>query len=112
MLACYGDFFDRAHPLIPPGYCPEFWILELEKFIVDTYGSFDLEKLSYDTEVSLEQLKKLFNNPIKTKISFNNALKISQKTQIPLHPNYTFFWTLIDLDEFKICNSILKYLLR
>jgi len=28
MLVNYGDFFDRAHVLVPPGYCEEWWMLE------------------------------------------------------------------------------------
>ena len=30
VLICYGDFFDRAHALMPVGYCEEWWIQELE----------------------------------------------------------------------------------
>jgi DNA polymerase II large subunit len=31
VLVAYGDFFNRNHSLVPSGYCPEYWVLELEK---------------------------------------------------------------------------------
>ena len=31
ILINYGDFFNRAHKLVPPGYCEEWWLLEFEK---------------------------------------------------------------------------------
>ncbi|MFH1212350.1 MAG: DNA polymerase II large subunit [Candidatus Woesearchaeota archaeon] len=101
MLACYGDFFDRAHVLVPPGYCPEFWILELEKFMVGSYGTYDLEKLSFDVGIPAEVLGRLFKEPLGFKILFADALAISRKTGVPLHPDYTFFWTLISIDDLK-----------
>lgn len=33
VLINYGDFFDRAHTLLAPGYCEEWWIQELEESI-------------------------------------------------------------------------------
>jgi DNA polymerase II large subunit len=39
VLINYGDFFDRAHPLIPAGYVPEEWILQLEKACIDLFGT-------------------------------------------------------------------------
>ena len=27
ILISYGDFYNRAHSLVPPGYCEEWWIL-------------------------------------------------------------------------------------
>ncbi len=45
-LINYGDFLDRAHMLVPPGYCEEWWSQELEKKMVSLFGSIDSHKLS------------------------------------------------------------------
>jgi len=39
ILISYGDFYNRGHQLLPPGYCEEWWILEFEKATVDTFWS-------------------------------------------------------------------------
>jgi DNA polymerase II large subunit len=33
VLINYGDFLNRAHPLVPSGYCEEWWVQEVEKEI-------------------------------------------------------------------------------
>jgi len=30
ILIPYGDFLNRAHVLVPPGYCEEWWIKEIK----------------------------------------------------------------------------------
>jgi DNA polymerase II large subunit len=40
VLIAYGDFFNRNHLLVPPGYCQEFWILELEKAALEKFSRF------------------------------------------------------------------------
>jgi DNA polymerase II large subunit len=72
LLINYGDFFDRAHPLIPAGYVPEEWVLELEKACVDLFGTFSLEKLSELVDITQEKLAVLFEKPLTTKISFDS----------------------------------------
>jgi len=47
VLIAYGDFFNRNHLLVPPGYCEEFWIQELEKLAFEKYP---LETESKETD--------------------------------------------------------------
>ncbi|MBT7366970.1 hypothetical protein HN814_02080, partial [Candidatus Woesearchaeota archaeon] len=98
-LISYGDFFNRAHPLVPPGYCEEWWIQELEKATVNMFGTLDEEKLSEFVEVPSELLSKLIKEPIKTKLSSSNAINLSKKLQIPLHPRYTYHWNAITKED-------------
>ncbi len=100
-LIAYGDFFDRAHILIPPGYVEEYWILEVKEALEKTVGKFDLELYSKYLEIDKEFLEKLFFNPIKTKVSFNTAENISQKLGVPLHPAHIYFYKEIDLNQFS-----------
>ncbi len=98
-LINYGDFLNRNHMLIPPGYCEEWWVQELEKKTVDIFGSIDTHKLAELTGTNPQQLEKMIKKPLRHKPSAKIALKISEATQTPLHPRHTYFWNSIDKKE-------------
>jgi DNA polymerase II large subunit len=102
LLINYGDFFNRAHNLVRPGYCEEWWIQELEKATVTMFGSLDLIKLSNLLNIPIDSIKSLIKNPLTTKISNNAAISISTKLQIPLHPYYTYYFDSINVEELLI----------
>jgi len=108
MLISYGDFLNRAHPLVPPGYCEEWWVQELEKAIVDMFGSLDIDKLSELVEVSREELDTILKNPLKTKISSEGAILISKKIDLPLHPSYSYYWKTIKKEQFILLLEYFK----
>lgn len=108
MLISYGDFLNRAHNLVPPGYCEEWWVQHLEKAIVDTFGTLDTSKLADFTGISHETITSLLNDPIKTHISANDAGILSRKLNIPLHPEYIYYWKSVGKEEFKELVSWLK----
>ena len=97
ILFSYGDFADRSHILIPPGYCEEWWVKELEKGTVDLFGAIDYEKLAELIEISAEKVEELMKNPYK--ISSTLAIKISKLIKVPLHPRYTYHWRALKSDE-------------
>lgn len=101
ILINYGDFLDRNHRLFPPGYCEEWWIQELEKSVVDMFGSLDTYKLSELSDVPQHVIDKLFSDPLRTKIKAEDAIKIAKSTNTPLHPQHTYHFNSID-------NEILK----
>jgi DNA polymerase II large subunit len=76
ILITYGDFLNRNHPLLPAGFCEEWWWLELQ-----------------------EKNKKLSKEEA-WKISFEEALKLSMEYKIPMHPKYTFYWSQLNYDLF------------
>ncbi|MBD3304706.1 DNA polymerase II large subunit [Candidatus Woesearchaeota archaeon] len=98
-LVSYGDFLDRAHPLIPAGYCEEWWVQELEKATIERFGTLDIEKLAELTEVPADIPEKITANPLTAKISAKTAINISKKLGIPLHPEYTYYWSTITLQQ-------------
>ncbi len=107
ILISYGDFFNRAHPLVPAGYCEEWWVLEFEKSIVDMFGALDLEKVAEYTGIDVEIIKDILKNPFE-EISSPLAFSLSSSFGIPLHPLYTYFWETLSLDEFKQLINWLK----
>ncbi len=95
ILISYGDFFEQAHCLTPPGYCPEWWAQELKK-------------ASKDSRKEPTQLEKeLIENPFTKNPSLAEAQQISEKFNIPLHPKHTFFWD-ISIDEVKTLRKFLS----
>ncbi len=87
-LVNYGEYFNRGKSLQKPGYCEEWYVLELEK------ASKDKEIGELKTVVD-----KLVSN-WRTKISAEEAIKISELTGVALHPSHIFYWTQIDNEEF------------
>ncbi len=77
MLVPYGDFANRNHVLMPPGYCEQEWYQELKK---KKKGEIDIDNIY---EVGLSKAKKL-----------------SEKFNIPLHPRFIFFWSQISYENF------------
>ncbi|MGM5479972.1 MAG: DNA polymerase II large subunit [Nanobdellota archaeon] len=100
-LVDYGDFFDRAHTLIPPGYCEEWWFLEVKSALEkkNMLESYDNIALSWNT--SKEFVEKLFSDPLKNIPSFQTAKSISKTLSVPLHPAHTFFYREISKDQFR-----------
>jgi len=73
ILISYGEFLENNRALLPPEYTEEWWEKELE------------EKGGKRPE----------------RIDFKEALELSERYSIPLHPAYTLFWGDIPLDAVK-----------
>ena len=105
ILISYGDFLNRAHPLVPAGYCEEWWALELERAIINSFGSLDYNKLSQLTNIDMKFLEELKKNPLLFKSDAKTAIMLSKCLGIPLHPNYTYHWkTISKKDFFELIN--------
>lgn len=72
LLVPYGDYLNRNHVLNRAGYVEQYWLAELK----NKGGKSDL------------------------KISFENALELSKKYDLSLHPDFIFYWSEIDKDGF------------
>ncbi|MBS1267082.1 MAG: DNA polymerase II large subunit [Candidatus Woesearchaeota archaeon] len=95
-LCNYGDFSENNHVLVPPGYCEEWWQKEIEKEVVDLFGTLDYDKLCNLLEISRDKLDSL----LKLKeFDVDLCFKISNKTKVPLHPKFTFYWNSISTQE-------------
>ncbi len=73
ILINYGDFLENNHPLMPASYCYEWWIQEVRKKGIN--GDF-------------------------RKISEEEALKLCDDYGIPLHPDYTYLWHDISIEDY------------
>ncbi len=103
MLIAIGEFLENNHRLMPPGYCEEIWAEELRRKIEG-----NIEKIAVELGISIERLKEFIENPLLCKPSEEEALIISKKLGIPLHPRYTYFWENISIEELKILQEWLS----
>ncbi|MBN2367471.1 DNA polymerase II large subunit, partial [Candidatus Woesearchaeota archaeon] len=108
ILTNYGDFSENGHKLVPAGYCQEWWIKDFERAAVDLFGTIDMDKLSELTNVKKNHLSMLFKNPIKSKITYRLAKTLSNKMDIPLHPDFLYYWKLLKKEELLALASWLK----
>ncbi|MBS3074561.1 DNA polymerase II large subunit [Candidatus Pacearchaeota archaeon] len=75
ILFSFGDVLNRNQPLLKQGYVEEWWALEAKKAV---------PALNIDS----------------SKVSFDEAAKMSEEYNIPLHPKYIYYWTQIDYSLF------------
>ncbi len=75
MLFPFSDLANRNAELIKPGYVEEWWNLELK-----------------------EADEKQELNPYD--VSVEKAIELSEKYNLPLHPNYIYYWTQISKEQF------------
>ncbi len=94
LLISYGDFYDRAHVLVPAGYCEEWYAEEVKKAASEKFGQFSLEVLAEKTALPLEELRLALSSPFQAP-SPELALKLSEALSIPLHPFFTYFWSAL-----------------
>lgn len=107
VLINYGDFFDRAHPLIPAGYVEEQWAVELEAIISQKDGLPDVKDLSKRTGIHHDRLQLFLGAPLTNKPTFAEAIAISRAVNVPLHPKHTLFWSLLTIEELAMLRAAL-----
>ncbi len=74
MLVPFGEFLRNNHVLLPAGWCEEWWIQTIKQSSEFSDGDLDVE---------------FFKNDI---ISSRTAFELSKKYQVPLHPQFTYFY--------------------
>jgi len=78
LLVPYADFLNRNALLEPAGYVEEYWLAELK------------EKIRENGEETINEKN----------VGFEEALELSKKYGIGLHPKYIFFWSQISKEQF------------
>jgi DNA polymerase II large subunit len=103
ILFNYGDFIENGSMLVPPGFVAEWWVEELKKVVSEKNINLKELKISLDFD-------KLFLDSINTKVKLDDAIYLSKELKISMHPDYTFFYKNVSIDDLKkiikIINSI------
>ncbi|MHA1606717.1 MAG: DNA polymerase II large subunit [Candidatus Freyarchaeota archaeon] len=96
MLVGFGEFLENNHVLLPSGICEEWWVQEL-KLKVEKHGG--MKGASRRTGISEGRLREFMERPFEAKPNAREALILSRRLMIPLHPRYTYNWQDIDIEE-------------
>ncbi len=100
-LVNYGDFLNRAHMLVPVGYCPEWWMRELEKAATALHGDVSAEKIAAASGVPVERMRAVLADPMRIVPPAYEAVALSNALKIPLHSAYTYFWSTIEPGDLR-----------
>lgn len=92
ILISFGDFLYTSKGLSPSGYVEEWWVKDLQSVLTEKFGS-DHEKAAEVAQVSLGRLNSFLDDPFSNKPTAKEAILLSLRLGVPLHPNFTFFWT-------------------
>jgi DNA polymerase II large subunit len=90
-LIAFGEFLENNHILVPSGYCEEWWIEELKMALENKYS--DLNEASDDLGILVEIIQDLIDNPFTKQPSEDETIILATKLQIPVHPQYNYFWS-------------------
>jgi DNA polymerase II large subunit len=88
-----GDFIQFNHPLLPAGYDEDQWRYDVEAEIA-AIGEKTVEEI---TGLKIERINELIGNLMKPPRP-EEALSLS-KTDIPLHPRYTYDWNILPHED-------------
>jgi len=105
ILVSFGDCVENNVELRPVGYCEEWWALELKKEITIAGG---VEVVAKILGMDSERLRALVENPLIIKPTDREALMLSFKLKVPLHPSYCCFWENISIDELMMLKDWLE----
>jgi len=81
ILFCFGDVLNRNQDLIKSGYVEEWWKLELE-----------------EKGGCLAPMEGVPSN--EGNVSFEKAVELSEKFEIPFYPKFIYYWTQISNEQF------------
>ncbi|HVP92925.1 MAG TPA: DNA polymerase II large subunit [Acidobacteriota bacterium] len=102
ILISFGDFLYNSKPLAPSGYVEDWWAEDLQRVLAKSFNG-DLESAAKAVGISVDRLKAFFENPFIDKPNIKEAISLSLKFHVPLHPFFTFFWSnLSSVDELQM----------
>ena len=91
ILISFGDFLYTSKTLSPSGYVEEWWIKDLKKALAKFGG--DLGKAAETATLPEGRLQVFLTDPFSNKPSAKEAMLLSLRFTVPLHPQFTFFWS-------------------
>ncbi|MBR9676939.1 DNA polymerase II large subunit [Candidatus Woesearchaeota archaeon] len=109
VLVNYGDFLNRAHVLVPPGYVEEWWILEFKKAAKELFSEYTTQQLAGFLGLDVDTLQLMLDKPLRAWPDAKTAILFCEKLKIPLHPSHTYFFKLISSQQLlTLKDSLLK----
>jgi len=97
ILVAYGEFKENNYPLVPSGYCEEWWAQDLRKKIEDIEVN-HIKALGLDPA----RLRRMIDEPLRIRPTPEEALLLAEKLKVPLHPKYTYLWNNVRVEDVKL----------
>src|SRR3989337_1294860 len=107
ILISYGDFLYTSKTLSPSGYVEEWWIRDLNGAVKEKFNG-DLVSAAAKVQVMPETLIHLLENPFTNDISAQEAIMLSLRLNVPLHPKFTLYWSILSLQEVELLHKWLS----
>jgi DNA polymerase II large subunit len=98
ILVALGEFLENNHPLVPSGYCEEWWSHDLEHAISALTKAQLIKKLA-SFGLTVEDVNEFIESPLSHIPSPQQAYHLSEKLGVPFHPFYLYRWTVLSLDD-------------
>ncbi len=108
ILFNYGDFSENGQKLVPAGYCPEWWSLELERSLLSHFSTDFYSAAEENLDCSASRLRELLSTPLLAYPTWEETINLCQKLAIPLHPEYSFYWKMATPHDLAVIISWLK----
>ena len=108
LLISFGDFLYTSKPLSPSGYVEEWWSEDLKRAIYEDFDG-DFEQASKSATIPKQRLEAMIAAPFEEVPAVGEAILLSQRLGVPLHPKFTFFWcALSSVDEVMLLKNWLS----
>ncbi len=98
ILVALGEFLENNHPLVPSGYCEEWWSHDLDR-AVSKITLAELKKHLSKSDMTPEDVNQFVDSPLTRIPSASQAVHLSKKLKIPLHPFYLYRWMALTPEE-------------
>ncbi|MCK5265141.1 MAG: DNA polymerase II large subunit, partial [Candidatus Thorarchaeota archaeon] len=100
ILVALGEFIENNHPLVPSGYCEEWWSHDLEHAI-SKLSATQLTSRLKGSDLTPQTFNAIIESPLTIIPTPSQAVHLSKKLKIPLHPYYLYRWAALSIDEVR-----------
>jgi DNA polymerase II large subunit len=107
MLVGFGEFLENNHPLVPSGYCEEWWAKEASESMRANFSN-RLSEVAGIARMPQERLQQLILEPLSTKPTSHETIRLSRVLGVPIHPRFTYFWHDINANELMFLRDWIK----
>ncbi|MCK5390134.1 MAG: hypothetical protein KAJ36_06570, partial [Candidatus Thorarchaeota archaeon] len=100
ILVALGESIENNHPLVPSGYCEEWWSHDLEHAI-SKLSATQLTSRLKGSDLTPQTFNAIIESPLTIIPTPAQAVHLSKKLKIPLHPYYLYRWAALSIDEVR-----------
>jgi len=109
ILIPFGEFIENNALLPDSGYVYEWWIQDLQKKLDCLPKKYSFSGVLESEEKTKKKINEDFGREINLEeASWADAIEISTKYKVPLHPYYNLFWHDITVEDLALLSKYIK----